>query len=29
MNKSGISAFKFIFLFYVKGEIAYVKKFIY
>lgn len=29
MNKSGISALKFIFLFYVKGEIAYVKKFIY
>lgn len=28
MNKSGISALKFIFLFYVKGEIAYVKKFI-
>ena len=26
MNKSGISALKIIFLFYVKGEIAYVKK---
>lgn len=26
MNKSGISTLKFIFLFYVKGEIAYVKK---